>query len=437
MSASHNRYELTPEQLALAEERRQQRLQQKQKGEAPQTDPRSKILTREWLKLADPPEGTVRVKVMTWNTHRTAGRELFPSSDCLKASQREHMLYREVVSHAADICCLQEVDRTEKLFPVLKKAGYSHIYKAGNRKNHGSVIAYRKDLFKEVGDRRVLYDEEDVRTEGNERARRGSSFFTKNIGNLVALERLENQKEGFIIATTHLFWHPRQAGILFREVTKFRDEIGASHWPCIVAGDFNFAPDDASYALISGDSLLPEQLALLEFSRVVHRNIDPDVPVTAAKATEEEDEGADVAESDPGIVITNARRARPEDGLLSNEELQALFQRSTRPVSAYDEGQRSGSLDIKEGVTFQSRQTIDASRRGAFEPVWTSYTHYWKTILDYIFVLNPPNSQAQVIGLAKPFPTGKLAPGIPRMGVCGSDHISLCAELAWPSRIEE
>lgn len=36
------------------------------------------------------------------------GRELFPTSDCLKAAQREHMIYREIFSHNADICCLQE-----------------------------------------------------------------------------------------------------------------------------------------------------------------------------------------------------------------------------------------------------------------------------------------------------------------------------------------
>ena len=76
MSASHNRYELTPEQLALAEEKRQQRLRQKEKAEAPQADPRSKILAREWLKLADPQEDTVRLKVMTWNVCITSCVEL-------------------------------------------------------------------------------------------------------------------------------------------------------------------------------------------------------------------------------------------------------------------------------------------------------------------------------------------------------------------------
>jgi hypothetical protein len=35
------------------------------------------------------------------------GRDLFPSSDCLKAPQREHMLPREILTYAPDIACLQ------------------------------------------------------------------------------------------------------------------------------------------------------------------------------------------------------------------------------------------------------------------------------------------------------------------------------------------
>ena len=41
------------------------------------------------------------------HTHERQGRELFPTSGCLKAAQREHMLYREILNLDADICCLQ------------------------------------------------------------------------------------------------------------------------------------------------------------------------------------------------------------------------------------------------------------------------------------------------------------------------------------------
>lgn len=143
---SRNRYELTPEQLALAEARRQKRMHAKE-NTAPKEDPRSKILAREWLQIGQPQADDQRVKVMTWNVCSTSccqsqitvddtshhvrclrnalsvscikasvadpvkpsaiGRELFPTSDCLKAAQREHMLYKEILSHRADICCLQ------------------------------------------------------------------------------------------------------------------------------------------------------------------------------------------------------------------------------------------------------------------------------------------------------------------------------------------
>lgn len=35
------------------------------------------------------------------------GRELFPTSDCLKASQREKLLYDEITASEADVICLQ------------------------------------------------------------------------------------------------------------------------------------------------------------------------------------------------------------------------------------------------------------------------------------------------------------------------------------------
>ena len=101
------------------------------------------------------------------------------------------------------------------------------MYKAGNRKKHGSVIAYRKDQFEAIGDRRVLYDEEEVRTTGGEKTRRGSSFFTKNIGNLVALQRLDDQNEGLIVATTHLFWHPRRVSNHIMSHSHFNKAHGA------------------------------------------------------------------------------------------------------------------------------------------------------------------------------------------------------------------
>lgn len=104
---------------------------------------------------------------------------------------------------------LQEVDRTERLFPVLQKAGYALQYTTGPRKRHGCLIAYRNTTFSLFGEKKVVYDQQEVRDTGTERARRGSSIVTRNIASIIAL-KLVNAKddEGFIVATTHLFWHP-------------------------------------------------------------------------------------------------------------------------------------------------------------------------------------------------------------------------------------
>ena len=82
------------------------------------------------------------------------------------------------------------------------------MYAAGPRKKHGCLIAYRKDAFECVREKVIAYDEQEVRQAGDEKARRGSSFRTKNIGSLVALRRRGSDKDGVIVATTHLFWHP-------------------------------------------------------------------------------------------------------------------------------------------------------------------------------------------------------------------------------------
>ena len=100
-----------------------------------------------------------------------------------------------------------EVDRMEKLSPVLEEAGYELCYAAGPRKRHGCLIAFKKDKFEKVQEHTIQYDLLEVRDEGTQRARRGSSFVTRNIALILALKH-QKVDDGVVIATTHLFWHP-------------------------------------------------------------------------------------------------------------------------------------------------------------------------------------------------------------------------------------
>jgi RNA exonuclease NGL2 len=82
------------------------------------------------------------------------------------------------------------------------------VYAAGPRKKHGCLIGFRKDTF-EIREQFVLcYDDIDVRTNGTNVSHKGLSFRTKNIANVVALQKVGHLGEGYVVATTHLFWHP-------------------------------------------------------------------------------------------------------------------------------------------------------------------------------------------------------------------------------------
>lgn len=136
-----------------------------------------------------------------------------------------------------------------------------------------------------------------------------------------------------------------------------------------------------------GDPVLSVQEERLRPSYVVHTTIDPNPTVTAESGKAPGDENqAEEEGADPDKSITNARVAQPADGLLSLEELSELFSQSGPPFSsAYDRFLRgyleSFSNSDKPTRTFGDRVIIPSSRRGGYEPEWTSYTFYWKLVL--------------------------------------------------------
>lgn len=127
-----------------------------------------------------------------------------------------------------------------------------------------------------------------------------------------------------------------------------------------------------------GDDILPDQENLIDISRVVHASVDPtitDVPAAAAGS----DEGDEAV--DPDRVITNARPATQEDGLLSSAELLDFFAQLPRLRSTYDIG-LCKYRTIENGIpTFGDRVSLATARHGLYEPEYTSYTHYWQTTL--------------------------------------------------------
>lgn len=148
--------------------------------------------------------------------------------------------------------------------------------------------------------------------------------------------------------------------------------------------DFNCPPDDATYALLTGQPLNTDHKTRLSLSRVTHISIDPTVPKTPAAAANDGEAGGESEESDPDRVIINARGATEADGLLNDEELVALFTRGHRLQSAYNEGLlRIQNCNV---ALFGQRARLESTQPGFHEPAYTSYTHYWKSVLGICFL---------------------------------------------------
>ncbi|CAO1636016.1 unnamed protein product [Sympodiomycopsis kandeliae] len=472
-----------------------------------------------------------RVKVLSWNmlAQGLVRRKLFPGSDALRWKDREAGLAAELTGHNWDVGCFQEVDRLECHAETLRKSGYSHVFSKGYpQKQHGLMLAWRSSLppgapgsssravFEKhpIAQQTFFYDDAEI-TPG----RCASSRITRNIALFAAL-KFQNASGGIILATTHLFWHPmhayervRQSGLLVRALYQFRQRNPEwSDWETVLAGDFNDQPHSASYRLLTGMGLDDHTREEIQHSRVVHQSVDDrekrrqeglvhsqqtNDTVAGAVATDQaattpesleqsnandedvEEEGDD-EEGEGGYddqMLKNCRPAKQCDGLLSIEEISALFgprrsdldlnarkasldaqaqispQTPTPLRSAYASAHRSlnspseidnlfststrgrerwDDADWKDGQS-NTHSHLDGTSAGD-EPMWTLYSSLFSLTLDFIFLLPRANVSGgrkypMVTKLLRTHRTDVVRQGLPRKGVCVSDHVAIGAEL--------
>ena len=145
----------------------------------------------------------------------------------------------------------------------LSLAGYQSRLETGyDSKAHSLAIVWRKALFDKIGERVVRFDELTIGDDDGGTVdlslpslaklslnplagrRTGLSRMTRNVGLAVALRFKDRPQDGIILATHHLFYHPRfiyercrQLGLHLREIRRFRDASDIWHdWPIILAG---------------------------------------------------------------------------------------------------------------------------------------------------------------------------------------------------------
>jgi len=160
--------------------------------------------------------------------------------------------------------------------------------------------------------------------------------------------------------------------------------------------------------MLTGAALSSEQEDNLRFSTVVHRSLDEYKARLAASAQNgqandqddhdlQEDDDNDTASPSDGIatgevyaqpegdedrVLKNTRPARPEDGLLSINELKAMYAEYGKGAySVY--GRNYGRLERETGNWYGEREGKPASlpsregleqriKEGYYEPAWTN-----------------------------------------------------------------
>ncbi|WFD42228.1 hypothetical protein MPSI1_000869 [Malassezia psittaci] len=314
---------MDPELIAR---KRAERAARKARNAGPQTAakaaPGENIRLREWVPVRDAPEGQ-RLRIVSWNmlAQSLVRRELFPGSDCLKSKDRFPGLQEELVAYDWDIGCFQEVDCIEEHGAMLRDHGYNFIYECGyDNKRHGLLIAWRSKSsslsFSDPIYRRVVHYDDARPLEIWEKTRayrRETSLLRDEMTDLVCGQDASSSKEeilankcvsrltrnialivalpcqsggGVIVATTHLFWHPRyeyerarQAAILVQEISAFRLDPSHSEivdWPVVLAGDFNDQPHSPTYTFLTGNGAKyqSEIERDLEDSMVVHTSVD-------------------------------------------------------------------------------------------------------------------------------------------------------------------
>lgn len=465
---------LTPEYIE--EQRRLRNLKKEQKRQellAQGIDPEQaeipealRYKTREFVNInSDTNEESFKVKIMTYNVLAQAliRRKLFPTSgNALKWATRSQILLAEMKHYDADILCLQELDYIQyNSFwkSELSKLGYNSKFHRGGSKNHGVCIFYKESLFVFKHQSFIEYDKEES---GDVPAR----TITQNVGLLACFEftpqvlsKYKNlTKNGLIIGTTHLFWHPfgtfernRQTYIILKKCQEFIHTMNVlkhndNDWYTFFAGDFNSQPFDSPYLSITAKPVKYNsrgKIVLscsLSFQYSKNRGLK-DVPVDE---DESEEEGGNIEK----FGKDQPRDPVPDEFDPTEEQLELVTKMEKlhnelemRAISLYSVGYNK--VDPKNSG-------VDNERN---EPMYSNWAHAWRGLLDYIFVITkwnkdtdqdysnkidliPEVSKDQNITLLKLLrlprseEMGEEPSGQPRLGQYPSDHFCLMAEVA-------
>ena len=441
----------------------------------------------------DEPE--FRVKIMSYNilAQSLIRRTLFPTNGAaLKWPNRSKALLEEFKHYNADILCLQEVDVIQfKLFwsKEFDKLGYNHKFYSCGTKNHGVAIVFRKDMFIFRYQTVINYDKEDTDPSDNIELPPPRTI-TQNIGLLAFLEFTPavlkkypkvRERNGLIIGTTHMFWHPfgtfertRQAFLVLYKYKQFMKTLSTTignskNFYTFFSGDMNSQPYDCPYLSITAKPVSYDSRAknvitcALSYQYSKRRNslevkdggndeenlakklVEDDDSKEEEEDSEHSEENDDNDEED-AMDKPNPTETEPEfyEGTSEEQKLVKSIQDAhnaldMRAISLYAVGYKQ---------VHPNNSGLDNNRN---EPMFSNWANSWRGLLDYIFVISRWDAgkedlasrvdspleveQNQGIRLVKllrmpePKEMGPEPSGQPRLNQYPSDHLCLIAEV--------
>jgi mRNA deadenylase 3'-5' endonuclease subunit Ccr4 len=215
------------------------------------------------------------------------------SKECLKWSYRRDNFLKEIQSANPDIFTMQEVSFfTEFWKPEFSKLGYQGFYK--EQKNSGIAIFMKNELkdfeLKVLEQHEIDYNDlhdlldKDVQID---------KFKMNNVALVVVVQYIHKETKeelNLIVATTHLYWDALYYFVRMLQVAKLVDFLSQLKYDftCILAGDFNFTPDDLEYSYISGKLSLKEisELQIPEIQQIQINELKPDFFTNHSKLIE-------------------------------------------------------------------------------------------------------------------------------------------------------
>lgn len=417
-----------------------------------------RFIKRELLKIPyqKPTEKAFQISIMCYNLLAQAliRRKLFPTSgNALKWANRSQVLLSEFEHYNADIVCLQELDYiqyTSFWKKEFARLGYGSQYYRAGTKNHGVAVLYKLEKFEYQHCMFINYDKVET---GDIRP----TTVTQNVGMMVYLtftdpvlkEHPGITRDGIIVGTTHLFWHPfgtfertRQTYIVLQQMKEFTKNMNLLHgadkkFYRFFAGDFNSQPYDTPYLSMTAKPIKYTDRARNVIGRALLHKWTKKTATEDEDEEEEDEEEEDEEEEDNNPVPENFV-FKPE-ALARIEKLEALHnQLDMRSISLYSVGYH---------LVHAANAGLDNDRN---EPFFSNWAHAWRGLLDYIFVVTDwdgtksythqvdtprlveQEQNIRLLSLLRLPEAEEMGPepsGQPRAGQYPSDHLCLLATV--------